>query len=183
MRPFGVAGKERHRGRIGPSSQAGLGLKQGKKLPYSFKDSNLSRLGVGFKHDESLFDSQEALMLREHLSCFSVTKQVTVKAAQAVGGRRPGGPLRAAPHAPTAAVVCPAQSEPLGGWLAASPLGARLPGSRSMVAYDSGPSGGCSHGSSIFQSHNLYRRLHEGLGALFGILWHVDRYEIERRVT
>ena len=60
-RPFGAAGEKRHRGCIGPSSQAGLGLKQGKKLLYSFKDGNLSHLGVGFQYDESLFDPQEAL--------------------------------------------------------------------------------------------------------------------------
>ena len=44
------------------------------------------------------------------------------------------------------------------------PLRARLPGSRGMVAYDSGPSGGWSYESSMFQSHNIYRRLYEGLG-------------------
>ena len=53
MCPFGAAGEERHRGCTGPSSQAGLGFKQGKKLPYSFEDGNLSRLGVGFERDES----------------------------------------------------------------------------------------------------------------------------------
>ena len=133
--------------------------KKKKKLPYSFKDGNLSRLGVGFEWDESLLDPQEALSVERTLSRFSVMKQVTVKF-----GSHPGGAIGAAPHAPATAVVCPAQSEPLGGWPAASPLGARLPGSRDMVAYDSGPSGGCSHGSGMFQSHNIYRRLHEGLG-------------------
>ena len=168
MCPFRAAGKERHRGSAGPSSQAGLGLKQGKKLPYSFKDGNLSRLGVGFECDESLLDPQEALSVERTfvpLQCDEAgDREVWPEAARAVGGSHPGGAIGAAPHAPAAAVVCPAQSEPLGGWLAASPLGARLPGSRDMVAYDSGPSGGCSHGSGMFQSHNIYRRLHEGLG-------------------
>ena len=75
---------------------------------------------------------------------------------------RLGGLIGAAPYA---AVVRPAQDEPLGGWPAASFFGARLAGSRSMVAYDSGPSG-CSHRSSMFQSHNIYRHLHKGLGCV-----------------
>ena len=168
MCPFGAAGEERHRGSAGPSLQAGLGLKQGKKLPYSFEDGNLSRLGVGFERDERLFDPQEALRVERTfvpLQCDEAgDREVWPEAARAVGGSHPGGPIGAAPHAPAAAVVCPAQSEPLGGWPAASPLGARLPGSLGMVAYNSGPSGGCSHRSGMFQSHNIYRRLHEGLG-------------------
>ena len=112
MRPFGAAGEERHRGCIGPSSQAGLGLKQGKKLPYSFKDGNLSRLCVGFECDESLFDPQEALGVERTfvpLQCDEVgDREVWPEAARAVGGRRPGGHIGAAPHAPTAAVVRPA---------------------------------------------------------------------------
>ena len=61
MRPFGAAGEERHGSCIGPSLQARLGLKQGNKLPYSFEDGNLSRFGVGFERDESLFDPQEVI--------------------------------------------------------------------------------------------------------------------------
>ena len=120
MCPFRAAGEERHRGSAGPSSQAGLGLKQGKKLPYSFKDGNLSRLGVGFKGDESLFDPQEALSVERTfvpLQCDEAgDREVWLEAARAVGGSHPGGPIGAAPHAAAAAVVCPAQSEPLGGW-------------------------------------------------------------------
>ena len=61
MHPFRVACQGQHKGCVVPSSQAGLSLKQGKKLFYSFKDGNLSRLGVGFDRDEGFFDSQEAI--------------------------------------------------------------------------------------------------------------------------
>ena len=103
-------------------------------------------------------------VLREHLSCFSVTKQVTVKF-----GQRLLGLLVAATQAVPLGLL---DMHPLQQWFArhrVSPLedGRRLlpsPGSCGMVAYDAVPSGGCSHGSGMFQSHNIYRRLHEGLG-------------------
>ena len=159
MCPFRAAGEERHGGSAGPSSQAGLGLKQGKGCFIPSRTVTYLGLVLDSNVMRASLTPKRLSVLREHLSCFSVMKQVTVKF-----GSHPGGAIGAAPHAPATAVVCPAQSEPLGRWLAASPLGARLPGSRDMVAYDSGPSGGCSHGSGMFQSHNIYRRLHEGLG-------------------
>ena len=70
----------------------------------------------------------------------SVMKQVTMKFGRRLlglwGKSHPGGPIGAAPQAPTAAVVHPAQGEPFGEWSVASLLGARLPDSRGMVAHD-----------------------------------------------
>lgn len=115
---------------------------------YSFEKSKISAW-VTFNHNKSLTDSQEAISVVGTLSRFIVRKLVTIEFdLRLLGLLVAGCPFGAAPHAPTAAVVCTEQSKPLAEWPGALVIGSRSPASHIMGAYDPGPSRGCFQWSS-----------------------------------